>query len=166
MRGRCEQCASGHGGRTRGGGADLEHGRALEHDEHEQREERVVPVRIDQISTARETKEGRVKNAPVLVHAPQASTEDLENEERRNGVFGEQLSERRHGDVKVVLAVVGPRRLDLLGGREARGRLEGRQRRRRVARVGDAAEAGGRGVELVLVALVREEDEVVLALAL
>jgi hypothetical protein len=76
---------------------------ALEGDEHKKSEERVVPVFIEH---------------------PKTNTEDLEDEEGRDGVLLEQLGEGRDGNIKSVEAIVllDARQLDLgldtLGGLE------------------------------------------------
>lgn len=76
---------------------------ALEGDEHEEGKERVVPV---------------------LIEHPQTNTEDLEDEEGRDGMLLEQLGEGGDGNVKSVEAIVllDARQLDLgldtLGGLE------------------------------------------------
>ena len=57
----------------------LPHNGALESNEHEQREERVVPVFIEH---------------------PQSNTEDLEDEERCNGVLLEELEEVREREYR------------------------------------------------------------------
>ncbi|CAI6099130.1 unnamed protein product [Clonostachys chloroleuca] len=63
----------------------LPHDCTFEHDQHEESEERVVPI---------------------LIKHPQANAEHLEDEERGDGVFLEELGEGRHGDVEGVDAVV------------------------------------------------------------
>lgn len=123
----------------------LEDGRALKDDEHEQGEDRVPDV---------------------LVEEPQEAAKDLEDEKRGDGVLAEELDKGRDGDVEHVLAKVGAGALNVLGRRQTLGGLERRECRRGVARVRDAGKSLGGRVEEVLVALVREEDEVVLALAL
>ena len=77
---------------------------ALENDEHEQGEERVVPV---------------------FVQHPQTDAEDLEDEEGGDGVFLEELGEGRDGDVERVGAIVLLQAVELRGGRDALGLLEG-----------------------------------------
>lgn len=57
---------------------------ALEHDEHEQSKDAVIPV---------------------LIQAPESDTKDLEDEERCGCVFTKELGKRRNGDVELVLAV-------------------------------------------------------------
>ena len=134
-----------HAPKLADGAQALEDGRALKDDEHEQGEDRVPDV---------------------LVEEPQEPAKDLEDEEGGDGVLAEELDKGRDGDVEHVLAKVGAGSLDVLGRRQTLGGLEGRERRRCVARVRDAGKSLGGRVEKVLVALVREEDEVVLALAL
>ena len=55
---------------------------ALKHDEHEQREYRVIPV---------------------FIQAPEADAEDLKNEERRGRVLSEKGTEGWNWDVEFVL---------------------------------------------------------------
>ena len=62
----------------------LPHGCASKCDKREQRKQAVVPV---------------------FVETPQRDTEDLENEEWRDGMFCEWLPERRDRDIKRVLPV-------------------------------------------------------------
>lgn len=87
--------------------AYLRDGRALEHDEHEQRKETVIPV---------------------LVQTPQRDAEDLEHKEWRGRMLAEQLEEARHRDIELVLSVQA-RGGGELGGGEAFGHLVRRQRR-------------------------------------
>jgi len=65
----------------------------LKYDQHEQGEERVVPV---------------------LIQAPKSDTENLENEEGGDGVFLEKLSELGQGNVESIEAISGKGGLGLL----------------------------------------------------
>ncbi|KAI3487633.1 hypothetical protein L1887_48414 [Cichorium endivia] len=76
-------------------GLTLEDDGALEDDEHEEREERVVPV---------------------LVEHPQADAEDLEDEEGCDGVLEEEIDELGLGNVELVLAKGAESELDVLLG--------------------------------------------------
>lgn len=98
---------------------DLEDSRALKDDQHEQREETVVPV---------------------LVEAPQSDTEDLEDEEGRDGVLRKEFCKGRDGDVEDVLAKVVANRVDDRGRVQSGRGLEGRKGGGFVAGVGDAGE--------------------------
>lgn len=81
-------------------------------------------------------------------------------------MFTEEFRKSRDGDVENVLAVIEAGLVDCGGGGEAFGGLEGREGRGRVAGVDDTGEDVGGGIEDVLVALVREEDQVGLSGAL
>lgn len=64
----------------------------------------------------------------------------LEDEERRDGVLGEQFAKGRHGNVEDVLAKVTANGVNLLAGLESLRGLESGQRRSGIARVGDPGE--------------------------
>ena len=85
------------------GPLSLPHNGALESDQHEQGEQRVVPV---------------------FIQHPQSDAEDLEDEEGRNGVFLEQLGEGRDGDIEFVCAIMLCDALNLSGRGETLGLLE------------------------------------------
>ena len=74
--------------------------------------------------------QGEQRVVPLFVHAPQGDTEDLKHKERRHGVLLEQLHERRDRDVKAVGAVVSGKLLQVA--LQAGGGLENFQRRQLV----------------------------------
>ncbi len=90
------------------GSLALPHHGALEHDQHEEGEKRVVPI---------------------LVQHPQADAEDLEDEEGRYRMLLEELGEGGHGDIEGVDTIVLLETVQLRCGRDAPGLLEFPQRR-------------------------------------
>ena len=76
---------------------------ALEDNQHEEGEQRVVPV---------------------LIQHPKSNTEDLENEERRNSMLLEELEKGWYWNIEGVVAIVVLESLDLLLGGYAAGLLE------------------------------------------
>ena len=119
---------------------------ALKDDQHEECEQRVVPV---------------------FIQHPKPNTEDLENEEWRNGVLLEKLEECRHWNIESVIAIVVLESLDLLLGGYAAGLLEVLQGWLWLGI--DRVREGREGLLLLVpkeTALLEEEGNVVLATSL
>lgn len=78
----------------------LEDDSALEHHQHEGREQAVVPI---------------------FIQAPERDTKYLEHEERRGGMLSEQLCERRNRDIEFVQTIEGRQARDDLRSERGRG---------------------------------------------
>lgn len=115
--------------------------RRLEDDQHDQGEDRVVPV---------------------FIQAPKSNTKDLEDEEWSDGMFLEEFRERRFGNVEPVHAISSGGRLCLLLTQSSRF-LEFTHRQSEVGRILDLYKDLLVRIPHVLFLLEEEEDAVVLS---